>query len=838
MAITITTTSSVDRQYRADIENAIYPPFVDNMPYESWTLAGKVQYFQLKAVGASSIIWSLVSGSLPDGLELLPDGKIVGTPTRVGTYTFTVQAMGDGSIATKELSVTAHDYRAKEYKKRKAGAWITMGTYQWPMVTKREQLPAFLARINKFNADEYADQLVAHGFKIINYSAFAGDAWRHWDSTFPTQKNFVVGRDILQELITACHARDILVTVYFAPDSLYNDPKYQNTDPNGKFFYIGGPEAGVSTYTTVESQVGKKIPGMSGRAADPETPNGWGDRNMGLITELSKYDHDGLWVDVGGRDPLLLPRVEPDFFRAPTAIAIMRTNHPWQLISINGGTAYLGNMWQYPDVDVVLYEGAGYTKGKPVNSALVVAQPYVLKKKMAVEALNILDWTFTFDSADDVPQVNHHSAEAIIDNIKKNWAVGATVLLNWPTLADGTLIPTEYAATLAKIGTFLKANAGYSEEPYIEVVEDILTLSTQSVARIYYTLDGSTPTIDSNIYAQPIKLKKNTQVKAISIQKGIPASTIVNKTIKVGEPDLILKSKKLLAVPLANDVIAKEANNYFRGMLFRVGNEDVTVSQIGRKYAGSIGDRQLIIRKYWNNEAILFDTFYGDGLVDEDGYQYSTITPLVFRAGMSYYIAIQENPNDDYYSNTLTQVPVNRDIRVMGARILNKNADLAPVTNNGVGQFINFKYTTSPNKKGDLALGRATNFQHHVTTATLNPNAQIFYPINATDGEPNSSGQASGDWMFVTAVDLGSIHTISKVIVDFHVTGFATALDLHIAKAKNQFIAIESKVNNNALRMVFNFQAQEAKYIYLRVMKPDGPDQRGGGATIANIEIY
>ena len=58
--------------------------------------------------GDSTFVWSIASGTLPDGLTLSAD-TISGTPTTAGTSTFTVQvATGDGQTATKELSIAIH----------------------------------------------------------------------------------------------------------------------------------------------------------------------------------------------------------------------------------------------------------------------------------------------------------------------------------------------------------------------------------------------------------------------------------------------------------------------------------------------------------------------------------------------------------------------------------------------------------------------------------------------------------------------------------------------------------------------------------------------------------
>lgn len=59
----------------------------------------------VKASGARPIIWALVSGDLPDGLSFDDDGKITGTPSTAGTYSFTVQAQNAAGIDSKELTL-------------------------------------------------------------------------------------------------------------------------------------------------------------------------------------------------------------------------------------------------------------------------------------------------------------------------------------------------------------------------------------------------------------------------------------------------------------------------------------------------------------------------------------------------------------------------------------------------------------------------------------------------------------------------------------------------------------------------------------------------------------
>jgi hypothetical protein len=60
----------------------------------------------LRASGDAPITWSLESGALPAGLNLLRSGTISGTPTTAGTYSFSVKASNSAGNDTKSLSIT------------------------------------------------------------------------------------------------------------------------------------------------------------------------------------------------------------------------------------------------------------------------------------------------------------------------------------------------------------------------------------------------------------------------------------------------------------------------------------------------------------------------------------------------------------------------------------------------------------------------------------------------------------------------------------------------------------------------------------------------------------
>ncbi len=66
---------------------------------------GRSYSFRFTADGDSDITFALAGGALPKGLALDKEGRLSGTPGSVGTFTFTVQAKGRSTSATREVSL-------------------------------------------------------------------------------------------------------------------------------------------------------------------------------------------------------------------------------------------------------------------------------------------------------------------------------------------------------------------------------------------------------------------------------------------------------------------------------------------------------------------------------------------------------------------------------------------------------------------------------------------------------------------------------------------------------------------------------------------------------------
>jgi hypothetical protein len=63
--------------------------------------------FSYAAGGDTGITYALTAGQLPPGLDLSSDGTLAGTPTKLGSYPYTVTATGtSGATAHQTDTVT------------------------------------------------------------------------------------------------------------------------------------------------------------------------------------------------------------------------------------------------------------------------------------------------------------------------------------------------------------------------------------------------------------------------------------------------------------------------------------------------------------------------------------------------------------------------------------------------------------------------------------------------------------------------------------------------------------------------------------------------------------
>jgi hypothetical protein len=133
--------SASDQQYTINV-NAGTPPkpkltvTTPSLPDANLNVAYTAP--ALQASGDTVNSWALAGGALPAGLTLAANGVISGTPTQSGTFSFNVQANGNGTSDTRALSIfvlAPLELQSLVGKKPPTAGWTAKTTVSAPLTT-------------------------------------------------------------------------------------------------------------------------------------------------------------------------------------------------------------------------------------------------------------------------------------------------------------------------------------------------------------------------------------------------------------------------------------------------------------------------------------------------------------------------------------------------------------------------------------------------------------------------------------------------------------------------------------------------------------------------------
>jgi hypothetical protein len=796
MPLSITTTSST--QYMVDKDNAIFPAFVDNMPYNSSDGNAIVFYFQLKASGGLSYTWKILSGSLPTGLELTPEGKIQGTPIEEGTFTFTIEVRDGYDRDEKQLVFVAEPYRSKWMAESKFGGITHWGRFSEYPLTEITGNEAFVARTVNFNADQWATQFENMGMSYIEFSAIQLDSFRNWPSQRPTRYELKSSRDYVGEIITAFHAKGMKVGSYYPPDF-----------PANLLPYIPG--------TNISQRVDYD-------AADTT----WGTMNKYLIYELIEKGLDYVYYDVGGSSELF-PFVPYRNLQWDDVMPGIRYRNPYFCIAVNPGTRKGGYGQRELYTDYEIYEPAASADSRTLEVAIPLA---VTGKKKAIQVTALLskDWAFREGYGTNA---EIKDPDAIIENLKKNWAVSASVALAIPVRADGLLIDPIFQPALTKVGNFAFANKAISISPKLKQVDNTLVIFPPGNSRVYYTLDGTTPNEQSKVYTKPIPIKGNMVLKAKAKEP--------NKSLSVEERYVVENQKTNTSIKLLNtisgNVVSTDNSLFYHGMFFVVNNKSIRIKRIGRKFVSPIKDNhRFIFRRQYDKMPMCSGTMVPNNVQNENGYEYVAVSDTILKRGSVYYLAIKEGIIDQYFSNSFSVLPETKDLRIISPCVLSKYGDFNDIVSQSLGQYIDIDYeiveeSNSPN----LVLGRQ-GILKSLAGGNLNPSGGNAYGSNAVDEEPESVAAAGGQFGWMHLTDLQQVQTIHRIELNFLLDFYATEFAIYTSLDAVSLTAVVTKTDNRLLSFVIEFEPRLARYIHIRATKPNAAGQEGIQMVVSTVK--
>ncbi|MBL6749291.1 MAG: chitobiase/beta-hexosaminidase C-terminal domain-containing protein [Nevskia sp.] len=114
--------------------------------------------------------------------------------------------------------------------------------------------------------------------------------------------------------------------------------------------------------------------------------------------------------------------------------------------------------------------------------------------------------------------------------ISVNATTTIKALASGGNFSDSPVASATYTIQIAAEPTFSPAGGNYTSAQSVTISD------ATAGATIYYTTDGSTPTIASAVYSTPISVSATTTIKAIAVLEGYGTSPVASATYTIGSP--------------------------------------------------------------------------------------------------------------------------------------------------------------------------------------------------------------------------------------------------------------------------------------------------------------
>ncbi len=799
-ALEIATVSS--DQYSQDKENAIYPAFYDDMPYEAWTMDGSTKYYQIKATGGyAPYSFKITAGNLPKGFVLSADGKISGTAECEETAVFTVEVTDvKGTSVSKALSMEVKPYRGKWFYDARFGImnqWTyttVLDNHGIPWTHSLKDIDEF-EKLTKFNAAEWAEKIAATGAKVYNQMPLAGNGVKMYKSDIETEWNAHLNKiDMTRDLISELHKRGVKYIGYVAPE--FNSW--------GNAFYERDLKNQSQSRFLTEA-----------------------------VSEMIKMGMDGVWFDTGYFNC---------FIDWDEMVAAIRTINPEATIQINPSVRKRA-VFNYPIADIEVSECSNLIS---TDDALLVGYRSATRKKMAIEMTALLGTGWD----GGLPL---KSKDAVIKNIQDNWDNNTTYMLVYGAEPDGGFLNDNMKDEFYEIIDWVKENIDDCTAPTSDLDENVTYASPQTVtltaddgAKIYYTTDGSIPSDSSTPYMQPIEITKSTRLRACAYIDGKRKSRISEFEWKFEDTP---ETKHFLPTDYRVDKNDTDTQNIscMTGMLVTVGQNPVEITAVGRYVLQNTGARHKVAIYDFDTDVptlLSADLNEAELATGENGFQYMECAPVRLQAGRTYYILCEETPGVPFYRGPV-EITSNPDILYAEGAMSDKSWTQHYTTdylNEPSWQILDLKYNVIIDPDAEYTNNIARYSKFKMTDNSGNPvNASnyIHHAYHAGDGNPETLAIAGdGAWAWSLYADMYKTYSdINEIKVQFASKTLKTDFEIYSSTDNKNWTLLAKETGHDGSDYTLITDPFEARYIKFTFLKPDGPGQ-GGQGGIAEMEIY
>ncbi|MDA3923866.1 MAG: alpha-L-fucosidase [Kiritimatiellae bacterium] len=148
---------------------------------------------------------------------------------------------------------------------------------------------------------------------------------------------------------------------------------------------------------------------------------------------------------------------------------------------------------------------------------------------------------------------------------------------------------------------------------------------------------------------------------------------------------------------------------------------------------------------------------------------------------------------------------------------------------------------SAPMPSGNMAYRKPAKLLNIAGQHSLKPNGGSggdFQAWRGLDGNPATAAMASGEWAWCYQVDLLNSIPVSRVKVNFGHRGYATHCELLVSSDCKEWKRVGGFTDGTGKPFDCDFEKTNARYVRVKSLKPDGPDQKGYQMSVAELEVY
>ena len=142
-----------------------------------------------------------------------------------------------------------------------------------------------------------------------------------------------------------------------------------------------------------------------------------------------------------------------------------------------------------------------------------------------------------------------------------------------------------------------------------------------------------------------------------------------------------------------------------------------------------------------------------------------------------------------------------------------------------------------PVPPGNLAFGKQALLLSLDGSHELIVNAKQHFPGHGVDGKAETRAQAAGEWPWTYEVDLVDTLPVNRIKVTFGPC-YATQFEYQLSADREEWVTVATKTDHDGTPYEARFEPVTGRYVRIRALRPNGPDQPGGQMSVAELEVY